>query len=492
MREVARRLRQKHRAGLPSNLTTTKKRQRSADLVGVVVGLVLFCALTVLMKETAMLLSSSSSSPSLGALLLIQGEIPTSYYSSYLGNNDDGDDNEKKKRRRRRKKKKRRLQSLLNVTGVVDHTPPAPKNVTETGIDVTDPRLYESVDVRGESTTATVISSATGYGIDVYHRFVGSLRKSGYKGNILLAVEADIDPEIKRYFRYRNVTFKPIELIDAIQCVDQPDEYLIPSITKEPCVKEHPDLKVRWARYAVLRDMLAECETCTGPVLHTDVRDVFFQLDPFGPGSPVVDGLHVYQEHYNHTLQDSFTAGSLRKCTQASFENPMLCSGSTVGTRRAMLKYMEIMMAEFRVWIKRPHCIFSDQPVHNYLYYSGQLPFASAVLNRGARSIVNTAYNFGTRHIVDEHLDRWDPVKRRSQMAQKHKYKGATGRRWVGEEYGLVDDHGFFVDFDGNRSRAVHKFDRFGQCWDGRMSDFCSRWMTKQKWLLDYVPDSFK
>lgn len=54
--------------------------------------------------------------------------------------------------------------------------------------------------------------------------------------------------------------------------------------------------QIRWSRFPLIRDWLAGCETCTGPVLIMDVRDSYFQLDPFGPGSPVVEGLQVFEE----------------------------------------------------------------------------------------------------------------------------------------------------------------------------------------------------
>jgi hypothetical protein len=36
----------------------------------------------------------------------------------------------------------------------------------------------------------------------------------------------------------------------------------------------------------------------------------------------------------------------------------MLCSGTTIGTRRAMLKYFEVMYAEMKVWIADEKCRF--------------------------------------------------------------------------------------------------------------------------------------
>ena len=73
-----------------------------------------------------------------------------------------------------------------------------------------------------------------------------------------------------------------------------------------------------------------------------------------------------------------------------------------------MIKYLEVMYAEMKAWIADPKCHFSfngdDQSIHNYLYYSGQLPFAKAIPNR-AGGIVNTAGVQGSKtfkqHIAD-------------------------------------------------------------------------------------------
>jgi hypothetical protein len=32
---------------------------------------------------------------------------------------------------------------------------------------------------------------------------------------------------------------------------------------------------------------------------------------------------------------------------------------------------------------------------------------------------------------------------------------------WIGPEFDLVDSKGFFLDYDGSRSRVIHQFDRF-------------------------------
>jgi len=47
--------------------------------------------------------------------------------------------------------------------------------------------------LRYDSSDATVMGMAEGYDLEVHRRFVGSLRKSGFKGTIMLATEQQSD-----------------------------------------------------------------------------------------------------------------------------------------------------------------------------------------------------------------------------------------------------------------------------------------------------------
>ena len=60
--------------------------------------------------------------------------------------------------------------------------------------------------LRYDSSEATVIAMAQGYELDIHRRFVGSLRKSGFTGNILLAVEPIMKSGVEEYLLKQNVT----------------------------------------------------------------------------------------------------------------------------------------------------------------------------------------------------------------------------------------------------------------------------------------------
>jgi hypothetical protein len=124
-----------------------------------------------------------------------------------------------------------------------------------------------------------------------------------------------------------------------------------------------------------------------------------------------------------------------------------------------------------------------DQSIHNYLFYSGQLPFASAIPNREG-GIVNTVGVEGSlvRKAHEAEMKKLHNLTS-NVMAAVIPYKGATTGLWIGEEYGLTDGEGFFSEFDGSRSRVIHQYDRFGSN--------VERWFTKKGLTKDPIPYDF-
>lgn len=107
-------------------------------------------------------------------------------------------------------------------------------------------------------------------------------------------------------------------------------------------------------------------------------------------------------------------------------------------------------------WITDPKCHFKnngdDQSIHNYLFYTGQLPYAKAIPPR--TGIVNTVGVDGAKFWHQYDLQGNNAVKQ------------WPGKRWIGPvdflNYTLTDEEGYFINSDGSRSRVVHQFDRFG------------------------------
>ena len=62
-----------------------------------------------------------------------------------------------------------------------------------------------------DDSTATVMAMATGYSLLDYQHFVGSLRKTGFKGNIILAVAPNLPEAEEAYLLSKNVIIKKVQ-----------------------------------------------------------------------------------------------------------------------------------------------------------------------------------------------------------------------------------------------------------------------------------------
>lgn len=147
-------------------------------------------------------------------------------------------------------------------------------------------------------------------------------------------------------------------------------------------------------------------------------------------------------------------------------DEPMLCSGTTIGTRESMLQYLGIMHGEMQKWMEDSNCCCwdkngDDQSIHNYLFYQGRFPNSSAVPNR--MGIVNTVGVQGSM-ISEAHKESVRKRGVRPAEARKVQFDGSDIKsgRWLGLHYDMTDSDGFFTNFDGTRSCVVHQYDRLG------------------------------
>uniref|UniRef100_A0A7S2A6F2 Uncharacterized protein n=1 Tax=Trieres chinensis TaxID=1514140 RepID=A0A7S2A6F2_TRICV len=325
-----------------------------------------------------------------------------------------------------------------------------------------------------ESEHATVMAFAMNYDLYTHKKYVGSLRKSGFKGNIILGVEAETKPGVRDYLMGKGVTMRSLTFVNCTYIDSTVKTDNSHDKERRTCAHPYPDIKVRWSRFPLIRDWLTECKECTGPVLISDYRDAYFQRNPFAVGEPAIRGLQVFEEHRSIHTTHWLVQVPVSKCKGASFDEPMLCSGTTVGDRESMLKYLSAMYGEMRLWMADPKCHFSmngdDQSIHNYLFYSGKLPFANKIPNRSG--IVHTVGAQGSiilkahrkRHMDEKGIDQG--------KATRTPYDGADDKTWIGFHHDLTDNDGFFVNMDGSRSHVIHQYDRFGPNFEG--------WLARQ------------
>jgi hypothetical protein len=293
-------------------------------------------------------------------------------------------------------------------------------------------------------------------------------------------VSPNVSLPIVRYLNSRNVTIHKLQWVNCTYSIFN-EVKKADVLERLYCAHPYPNIKVRWSRFPLARDWLLACPTCTGPVLFTDARDTVFQRDPFADISRQVTGLLVFQEHVNMTTDNWLTQWPIQQCKGVEYAGrPMLCSGTTVGTRAAMIKYLEIMYEEMKVWTEKEKCRFEmdgdDQAIHNYLYYSGQLPFATSMANR-AGGIVNTVGHVASQ-LANAHFVHWKSTKQLEKWdAKKIPYDGATNTSWIGPAYQITNDMGLLTEHDGSISRVIHQFDRF--------HDMYETWLDRQPWATD-------
>jgi hypothetical protein len=270
----------------------------------------------------------------------------------------------------------------------------------------------------------------------------------------------------------------------------------------------------RWARFPLLRDYLLECGghpeplvQCGGPVLVTDLADTIFQRNPFGIDAPFIEGLQVFEEFHTIRTTNWLTDWPIGDCKGVHYDEPMLCSGTTVGTRAAILDYLNIMEYEMNIWMSSEICCCfktngDDQSIHNYIYYNHQLDVVDggvkAIPNR--YGLINTVGAQGSL-ILDSHInskkiyykaknetnknnknieDRAydDPFDLSRDEKGKDLHSNHKDRKnWLGLQYGLTDDQGYFLNYNTlNRSFVIHQYDRFGHS----LRD----WINKNRYIL--------
>ena len=72
--------------------------------------------------------------------------------------------------------------------------------------------------------------------------------------------------------------------------------------------------------------------------------------------------------------------------------------------------------------------------------------------------IVNTVGVQGDK-ILRDHIKEWKKHGLEESESNSKPYFGAKGNRWLSNGFDLIDEDGFFLDFDGERSRVVHQFE---------------------------------
>ena len=222
----------------------------------------------------------------------------------------------------------------------------------------------------GGTTTPTNVSSDDAVvtmmgslGMQVASRFARSLRETGARCRlVMLLPESDSS---------RNI------IAALAEWRAEPHYYVS---TKPPYTALRGN-RAKLIRYwAALEYLLAH--PGTGRVLLADSLDVVFQRDPFTIAADPARPLDVFMEDYFRNFANSgINQGHVVPCfgneavrrTFLSPPRPVSCSGVTMGTRDAVVRYLRLMWSEMRQPRYSDACLQHDQAFHNWLLWAGKL-----------------------------------------------------------------------------------------------------------------------
>lgn len=231
-----------------------------------------------------------------------------------------------------------------------------------------------------------------------WRKLVGSLRNSGYDGHIIVGVNPAIPMEERNYLDHMGVTYYAVEVANCSASILEGVSNTENAV-RAKCSKGLEDLKLEWGRFEMARRWLRACESCTGWSMVIDTRDIFFQADPFAslgnPDAAAHDLLFVEEiAQYTNTLPETphratglgqsvrYTShvepcyGTENVKAYEVMNRPILCSGTVIGTRGGIHRFLSVLIDEFRQNNnKGPKCrspATTDQWTMNYLYYKGK------------------------------------------------------------------------------------------------------------------------
>lgn len=284
-----------------------------------------------------------------------------------------------------------------------------------------------------------------------YQRFVGSLRKFGFEGDIVLAVSPPVKmkPGVEDYVKETGVVAYGFD----VDCEGKDNCKLQDEFLGYP--DPRPMRTFANIRYALYEYWLQHYNE-QSYILILDFRDTFFQGNPFASFGVIKDRVPKYElqlfeenakvKQIGICVYNSLWVGRCfgKPALEKIKHNPVLCSGSTLGSYEAISYYVRTMLSsmdEVKCWLKG---IESDQGYQNYLYYNGKFDVKGGTTTRFAQGtgIVNTIGALNGHRVPKE-------------------MKGPLHTHWKAREEPPPNGEGYIINYDGTRSVCVHQWDRW-------------------------------
>lgn len=284
----------------------------------------------------------------------------------------------------------------------------------------------------GAATNPETLILGIAHGLDArtLEPFVHSLTQSGYDGRVRIllgrgddttraflesrGVEVEVFPAIHERLRSAAAAVRLPRV--AIRALEYASLRVLAPLAGSSATPRSMSLYTRVApldataiRYPLYRACLA------GPAGHgvrrallVDTRDVIFQGDPFA-GAPA-DGIAGFHEESSWPIgRCDVNATWLRACygprvLKALADRPIFCSGTVLGERGALLRYLDAMTREIaRVAGRRfvsPRGF--DQACHNFLLH-GTLPAPLTAYPNGHGAVMHLGHRATTDITFDPH-----------------------------------------------------------------------------------------
>jgi len=257
-----------------------------------------------------------------------------------------------------------------------------------------------------------IIGSATGYKPELISDFINSLNKTDFKGILFLIIYAEQLKEYEQAFSHIE-RFKVNFKVSNIGKFKSKSKYsglyrfknirnIVKQILNLTVSENNTASKIRGlkivgyphvSRFFEYQEIL-KSDTTIQNVLLTDVRDVFFQSNPF---ENIEKGLFVGMENPAFSIEtEEYNKKWIIDAYGIDFynevkTNQVSCSGVTIGDYQSIDTYVDKMIEEF---CKQPYKKMSeriyDQAMHNKLLLCKQLetvhycqPFKSRIVTLG-------------------------------------------------------------------------------------------------------------
>lgn len=204
-----------------------------------------------------------------------------------------------------------------------------------------------------------VLGAVRGLELEEISPFLYSLARSGFKGRVAFFVSR-ISERTRKWLDEAHV--------------------MLVSIDEDTTLAQTPVNSLRYFVYEQFLDTLDEPVT---NIMHADVRDIYFQHDPFSidHGGDLCCFLENERMDLARCVANSgwLAAAYGKEVIGALGHYPISCSGTTFGPAPVMRAYVRAMTAGLRAIDERVPNIMHvipgiDQAVHNYLLRTGGLP----------------------------------------------------------------------------------------------------------------------